>query len=202
MTRTALSRNGTRQAQSPGELHGDEEGEVGEQQADWEAGLDEAGELAALEPRGVLVRHEDGAAPLRAVRQTLDDADRDEEGGSEGTYLRVCREGANEHRGQTHDDQGDDEDRLATDPVTQVAADDAAERSGDEAHTKCGERGEGAHERVLAREEDRAEVEGCGGAESDEVVGLDDRARGRAEGDPGLVSGAVNGSSHLQGGRR
>src|SRR6476620_7748346 len=50
-----------------GQVDRDEEDQVGQEQADREAGLDDAGVLAFAAPGGVFVGHEDGAAPFGAV---------------------------------------------------------------------------------------------------------------------------------------
>ena len=60
-------------------MDGDQEDQVGQQQADGEAGLDDAGVLAFGFPGGVFVGHQDRAAPFGAVGQALDDADDDEQ---------------------------------------------------------------------------------------------------------------------------
>ena len=58
--------------------------------------------------------------------------------------------------------------------------------------------GQRAGERVGAREERGAEVQRGGGAEPDEVVGLDDGADTGADGDPLGVLGAVHRAPHRQ----
>ena len=62
-----------------GQVHADQEDQVGQQQADREAGLHDAGVLALLCPWGVFVGHQDRPAPLGAVGQALDDADDDQQ---------------------------------------------------------------------------------------------------------------------------
>ena len=79
ITSTMLARNGTRQAQFAAEVHADQEDQVGQQQPDREAGLHDAGVLALGLPGGVLVGHQDRAAPFGAEGQALDDADEDQQ---------------------------------------------------------------------------------------------------------------------------
>ena len=59
-----------------GQVDADQEDQVGQQQADREAGLDDAGVLALLLPGRVFVGHQDRAAPFGAVGQALDDRGR------------------------------------------------------------------------------------------------------------------------------
>jgi len=77
-----------------------------------------------------------------------------------------------------------------------VPADDPAQRAGGEPDTEGGERGQGAGQRAGTREERMPEVQGGGGAEPDEVVGLDDRADPGADGNLSGVLGAVYRPAH------
>ena len=76
MTRTMLARNGSRHAQSPSQVHADQEHQVGQQQANREARLHHARVAALFLPRRVLVAHQDRPTPLGAERDALDDAHR------------------------------------------------------------------------------------------------------------------------------
>ena len=93
-----------------------------------------------------------------------------------GADHRVGGQQADGEGGEAHQQQGGDQDRLASDLVSQVAANDAADGTGDEADPEGGEGSEGSDDRVAAREERLSEVEGGGGAEADEVVAFDDGA--------------------------
>jgi len=79
-----------------------------------------------------------------------------------------------------------DEDGATADLVAEVAADDAADRAGSEADAQRREGEQRPGDRVGGREERRPEVEGSGGAVPDEVVVLDGRANGAADGDAQL----------------
>ena len=70
---TELARNGRRQASSLHRGSSTEEHEVGEQEAERDAGLRDGGVLAALAPRCVLERHHDRAAPFSTEGEALDD---------------------------------------------------------------------------------------------------------------------------------
>ena len=195
-TSTMLARNGMRQASSPPRLTLNEEHEVGQQQPDREAGLDDAGVLSLRFPGGVLVAHQDRAAPFRAEGQALDDADEHEQGRSQQAHLGVGGEQADHERGDAHEDQRGHEDGLAADLVAEVAADDAADRAGREADTQGGEGGQGSGHRIAGGEERRAEVQGSRRAETDEVIGLDHGADAGADRDPSRFLGAVHRAPH------
>ena len=163
--------------------HAGQERQVRQEQPDRETGLRDAGVEAALAPGGVLEAHQDRAAPFGAEREPLHDPHGDEQDRGPDADLRVGGQEADQHGRDPHEQQGADEDRLAADPVTQVAADDAAERTHGEADAERCESEQRARERVARREERVVEVEGRGGTEADEVVGLDRRADRAPDGD-------------------
>ena len=119
-----------------GQVDADQEHQVGQQQPDREAGLDDAGVLALGFPGGVFVGHQDRAAPFGAVGQALDDADEDEQDAGPDADGLVGGQQADEEGGQAHQDQAGDENRFAADLVTEVPADDAAERADQEPDTQ------------------------------------------------------------------
>ena len=171
-----------------GQVDGDQEDQVGQQQPDREAGLHDAGVFALVAPGGVFVGHQDRAAPFGAVGQALDDADQDEQDAGPDTDARVGGQQADAERGQPHQHQAGDENRFAADLVTEVPADDAAEGADQEADTEGGEGQQGPGERVTGGEEVGAEVQGRGGAVADEVVGLDGGPDSGTDGHlPGVV---------------
>ena len=187
---------------APGKLaakvHADEEDEVRQEQANGEAGLHDAGVLALGFPGCVLVAHQDGAAPFRAEGQALDHADEHQQGRGEQAHLLVGGQEADEERGHAHEDQRGHQHGLAADLVAEVTADDAADGPGGEAHAEGGEGGQGAGHRVAGGEERRSEVQGRGGAEADEVIGLNDCANTGADGDALGVLRAVHVAPHFQ----
>ena len=129
----------------------------------------------------MLVAHQDRPAPLGAEGDALDDAHRHQQDRGQDAHGGVGGQQADDKGGQTHHDQGGHQHRLAAELVAQVPADDPAQRAGGEPDTEGGERGQGAGQRAGAREERVPEVQGGGGAEPDEVVGLDDRADAGAD---------------------
>ena len=178
------------------ELDAEEEHEVGQQQPDREAGLDHAGVLSLRFPGCVFVAHEDGAAPLRAEGQALDDADKHQQSRSQQTHLGVGGEQADDESGDAHEDQGGHQDRLAADLVPEVPADDAADRARRESDTQGGEGSQGSGHRIAGGEEGRTEVQGSRCAEADEVIGFDDGADAGADRDPFRFPGAVHRAPH------
>ena len=179
--------------------HAGQEGEVGQQQPDREAGLGDAGVETSFAPRRVLEAHEDGPAPLGAEGQALDDADEDEQDPGPHADLVVGGQGADEDGRDAHQQQRADEHRLAADLVAEVAADDPAERPDGEPDAERGEREQGARQRVVGGEEDGVEVQGRGDAEADEVVGLDGGADRGADRDALLGRRALDGVRVLGG---
>jgi hypothetical protein len=161
-----------------------QEGEVGQQQPDREAGLGDAGVEPALAPRGVLEAHQDGPAPFGAERETLDHADGDQQDPGPHADLGVGGQRTDEHGGDTHQQQRPDQDRLASDAVAEVTADDPAEGAHREADPEGGEGEQRARQRIAGGEERGVEVQRRSRAEADEVVGLDRRADGGADRDP------------------
>lgn len=75
-----------------------------------------------------------------------------------------------------HEKQTRDKHCLPAHPVAEVAEDDATERSYHESDTECGERCQGAGERVERREENFIEDQRRCGAEDEHVEELDQRA--------------------------
>ena len=171
-----------------GEVDGDQEDQVGQQQADGEAGLDDAGVLALGLPGCVFVGHQDRAAPFGAVGQALHDADHDEQDAGPDTDALVGGQAADEEGGEPHQEQAGHQNGFAAELVTEVPADDAAERADQEPDAQGAEGQQGGGQRVLAGEEVGPEVQGGGGAVADEVVGLDGGPDTGTDGDlPGVA---------------
>ena len=159
-----------------GQSGGGKEGQVGQQQSEWEARLRDRGVLALLLPGRVLERHQDRAAPLGAERQALDHAHRDQQDRCPYPNLLIRRQQADHHRRDAHHQQRGDQHRAAADLVAEVAADDAAQRAGREADAERREREQGSGDRVGVGEERVTAVQRGGGAVPDEVEVLDRRA--------------------------
>jgi hypothetical protein len=155
------------------EVHAAEKDEIGEQQSDWEPGLNDAGELAFVPPGGVLVAHQDGAAPFGAEGEALHDAHEHKHDRRDNAGLSVGGQQPDGESGDAHQDQRPDEDGFATDLVAEVTADDTADRTGGEPDSECCKCGKGACHGALAWKECCAEVQRGRGAEADEIVGFD-----------------------------
>ena len=165
-----------------GQVDGDQEDQVGQQQADREAGLDDAGVLALGAPGGVFVGHQDGPAPFGAVGQALHDADHDEQDAGPDADALVGRQQPDAEGGDTHQHQAGDQNGFAAELVAEVAADDAAERADQRSRRPGWRRTAGCRSAGRRRGRSRAEVQGRRGAVADEVVGLDGGPDARADG--------------------
>ncbi len=80
----------------------------------------------------MLSRQQHSPRPLAAHGEALQDPAGDEQDGGRGTDARGRREKTDRHRRSTHQEQGGDEGRLATDPVSEVTEQDRSEGPGDE----------------------------------------------------------------------
>ena len=113
-----------RHAREPGEDRGREE------QSSRDADLRPASIESALTRRSVLHRHQHRAAPFAADSESLCETQEHQHDGGPGPICHRLAAGRSE-RGDTHDDQCQDEHRLASDPVAVVADDDPANRAGE-----------------------------------------------------------------------
>ena len=160
---------------------------------------------ARHQPTALLVaplhRQQHRAAPLTADREALQQPQQHEQDrrGSRSCPCPAADRPAVVERPIT--EQGDDQGRLAADPVTPVTEDRGADRAGGEPHGVRRERLEPTG--VLRRrgEEQRREDEGGGGVVEEEVVPLDGGADGAGEGRLADLA-AVLGAPFDGGGRR
>src|SRR5687767_1532795 len=106
--------------------------------------------------------HEDGTAPLTADRKALNEAQGDQGDGSPDADLRVSREKADQDGRHAHQDQAEHEETLASDPVTEMAKDDAADRPGNEPEGIGGKSQQCARNGVIVWEEEAIEDQGGG----------------------------------------
>ena len=155
--------------------------------------------------RGVLDGEQHGAAVLPADADPLEDPQHDQQDRRPHPDRVVRREQADQRRADPHDQQRQDQHLLAADPVAEVAEDQAADGSGEEADGERAERGELRGRAVEPVEEELVEDQPGGGPVEEEVVPLDrgadrggDRhpARGRAVGHlgrRGRHAGALHG---------
>ena len=103
--------------------------------------------------------------------------------GAEHADLVVRRQQADQGRADAHDDQRQQQHLLAADPVAEVAEDQPADRSREEADGEGGEGRELGGRAVEAVEVELVEDDRGGGAVEEEVVPLDGGADGRRERD-------------------
>ncbi len=138
--------------------------------------------------------HEGGAAPLTAGGEALQDAQQDQQDRRGHADGLVGRQDADEGGRQTHTDQGDHEDGLASVPVAEVAGDDRTQGAEQEADADRGP-GEDLGEVVAADgvEEQWCEDEGRGLGVDEEVVPLDGGADEGSGKDPLLFAGTFTG---------
>jgi len=173
--------------------HGDHEGddERGQQGAERCSHLREAGPQPAAPLPGVLHDHQRGAAPLAADGDALEDPQGDQQDRRPDADRVVRRQQADEEAGAAHQAHGEQQHRLAAEPVAEVPEDDAAERAGDIAGGEGAERGDGADGGIGTREEQLAEDQRGDGAVDEEVVELDGRAQQPGQRDSAQLPGSL-----------
>ena len=148
----------------------------GEDHADRDADLRVGAEQAALALRSVLHGHQGGAAPFTAGGEALDDAQQDQQDRGPDADLGVGRQHADQGRGGAHHDEGEDQHGLAAEAVAEVAGDDGAQRTEQEADAdqREGQDLRQAGVGVVQRgEEQRGQQRCCQLGEDEEVVPLD-----------------------------
>src|SRR3712207_4118564 len=128
-------------------------------------------EVAAL-LRDVLDGHQRRAAPLAPDREALQETqDHQQDGGPDAYRLEGGQEPYKERR-PTHDEQRDNEHRLAPHAVPEVPEDHAAHGPGEEADAEGREGGQRPRERGELWEEEPVEDQRGGGPVEEEVVPL------------------------------
>jgi hypothetical protein len=142
---------------------------------------------AAAEPPSVFGRmfehHQCGAAPFTTEPDPLDDPQRDQKNGRPDADLLVGGQQADGESAQAHDDQRDEEHRLAAQLVAEKAEECATEGPGEEADGGAAKGGQRAQEGVIGGEEQFVEDQRRGGAVDEEVIPLDDGAYRAGEDD-------------------
>lgn len=101
----------------------------------------------------MLERHGVGAGLLAGSGQALQQAQDDEQDGREDPDLGVGGQQADGDRRRTHEQQGEDEHRLAADAVAEVPEHDRTDGARRVRHAEGGEGGEAGRARVGRREE-------------------------------------------------
>ena len=136
--RISESRKGRRQPQaanasSPIQRARGDDDDQSREEANRRGGLDETRVETALIVRRMLGDIGRGSAILAAERQTLQDAERDEQDGCGDADACVIGKQADEEGRQAHDGHGDEEGVLPPDQIADAAEDDCPERTDCEA---------------------------------------------------------------------
>jgi hypothetical protein len=105
----------------------------------------------------VLDGHQDRPAPLTADAEALEDAQDDEQDRSPHADGLVGRQQTYEEGGDSHDQEREDQHRLAPDPIPEVAENNSAHGAGEEANGKRGEGRQRPGKRRKFREEELVE---------------------------------------------
>ena len=149
------------------------------EEANGRAEVRKAAEQRALVGRSVLGGHQRGAGPLAGKTQALAGAADAQQHDGRGAEHVVSGQQANAKRCGTHEHQGRDQGFLAAKAIAEVAEQQAAERTRQEAHREGDERQQrGEHRIGLGNigEEDEPEAAGRGDGVAVVVVELDGRA--------------------------
>jgi hypothetical protein len=112
----------------------------------------------------VLYGHQHRAAPFAANTEPLRETQHHQRDGGPRADLSIGRQQADTECCDTHDDQRQDEHRLASDSVAVVADHDPANRAGDESHGVRAERRQRPREWIERREEQPVENKRSGSA--------------------------------------
>ncbi len=142
-------------------------------QAHLSAAESEAGEEATAVGWRVLQGHGVGTGLLSGRREPLQKAENDQQDRRKDTDLGVGRQDADENRGQTHQEQGEDEHRPAAETVPEVPQDDGADRPGDVGDPEGRKRGKPCRLRVGRGKEELRKDECRSRPVQEEVVVLD-----------------------------
>jgi len=138
-----------------------------------EADLHDTAVEAAPVCRRMLRRHQDRASPLAADRDALHQAAGNEQHRRSHSDSGITRQQAYQGRGDAHADQRQDQHRLAPQPITKVAEHYGAQWPRHEAYADSADRQEPSDQRVVRREEQPVEHQGCSSGVDQEVVPLD-----------------------------
>jgi hypothetical protein len=89
----------------------------------------------------VLRRHQDGASPLSAQADALQETQDDQQDRRRDAYGGEAWKKPDQERGDPHHQEGEDQHRLAPDPVAVMAEDNGTQRTGEEGDRERGEGG-------------------------------------------------------------
>ena len=120
----------------------------------------------------VFTGEQDGAAPLAANTDALREAQQHQDDRRCDTNLSIGWQSTNQDGRNTDQNQCPHQDVLTAYPVTETTENDAANRARNVTHRVRGEREQDAGHRVIGREKQLREDDGCGGRVDREVVPL------------------------------
>src|SRR4029079_713276 len=123
----------------------------------------------------IFVGHQHGAAPFAAKPDALQDAQQEQNDRGRDADLLITGQKSDQHRGDTHDHQRQDEHAFAADAVTEVTENESADRTRDKADREGGVGKQDRNQRILHREEQLVEHDAGYGAVQKEVVPFDGR---------------------------
>jgi hypothetical protein len=134
------------------------------------AGLGQASPEAAPLLTTVLRDEQNHTAPFAANREALDEPKRDEDDGNRRPDRGVRRKQSDQECRAPHQQEAEHQQVLATEPVTEVAEHDAADRPGHEPD-RIGQEGQhGADQRIGLGEEQHVKDQRRGRAVEQEIV--------------------------------
>ena len=119
--------------------------------------LDPTGVVAAPTGRRMFSNVNRRAAVLTAKCQALQHAQRDQQHGSDPADSRIARQQTDEERRRTHDQNCNEEGRLAADQIAETPEEQGAERAHQEAGGECQQREDAARIDVERGEKLRAD---------------------------------------------
>src|SRR6266404_3601645 len=131
----------------------------------------------------MLDRHQHRAAPLAADAKPLRDSQHDQQYRRPDPDLVIRGKTADQESGNAHDQQGENQHRLAADLIAEVTADYSSNGPRREPDGVGTERSERAGQRVVVWEKELVEDERAGGAVEKKVIPLDGRADEAGDGD-------------------
>ena len=103
-----------------------------------------AGIESAPPERGMLEDHRTGSGDFSGNRKALDQAQDNEKHRRQHADLLICRQEADEHRRDAHQEHADDQNRLAAMGISPVSENEGADRPGNIAHAvgrqRCNDR--------------------------------------------------------------
>ena len=133
----------------------------------------EASEEAAPAQRSVFQDHRAGAGDLAGHRETLNQAQHDQQDRGQDADLLIGRQDADSHGRKSHQEHAEQQHLLAAMRVTVMSQDEGTDRAGDIADAVGRQRSDDGRGRVGRRKEDLRENQRCRGRIDEEVIILE-----------------------------